>query len=53
MAVVLDTDHLSVLQWQENAACDRLLQRLEQLPPDDISNTIISFQEQLQAGSPT
>jgi len=48
MAVLLDTDHLSVLQWQEQPACDRLLQRLDQLPPDDIATTIISFQEQLQ-----
>jgi hypothetical protein len=29
MAVVLDTDHLSVLQWQEQPACDRLLERLD------------------------
>ena len=48
MAVVLDTDHLSVLQWQEQPACDRLLARLDQLPPDDIATTIISFQEQIQ-----
>jgi len=48
MAVLLDTDHLSVLQWQEQPACDRLRERLVQLPPDDIATTIISFQEQLQ-----
>jgi tRNA(fMet)-specific endonuclease VapC len=48
MAVVLDTDHLSVLQWQEQPACDRLLARLDQLPPDDVATTIISFQEQVE-----
>lgn len=48
MAVVLDTDHLSVLQWREEPACQRLLARLDQLPPDDIATTIISFHEQVQ-----
>ncbi len=48
MPVLLVTDHLSVLQWQEQPACDRLLERLDQLPPDDIATTIISFQEQIQ-----
>jgi tRNA(fMet)-specific endonuclease VapC len=48
MAVVLDTDHLSVLQWREQPACDRLLARLDALPPDDVATTIISFQEQVQ-----
>jgi tRNA(fMet)-specific endonuclease VapC len=48
MIVVLDTDHLSVLQWQEQPACARLLARLDPLPPDDIATTIVSFQEQVQ-----
>jgi tRNA(fMet)-specific endonuclease VapC len=48
MPVVLDTDHLSVLQWQEQPACDRLLARLDRLPPDDIATTIVSFQEQVE-----
>jgi tRNA(fMet)-specific endonuclease VapC len=47
-AAVLDTDHLSVLQWQEQPACDHLLARLDQLPPDDIATTIVSFHEQIQ-----
>jgi tRNA(fMet)-specific endonuclease VapC len=46
--VLLDTDHLSVLQWQEQPACDRLLARLDQLPPDDVATSIVSFQEQAQ-----
>src|SRR5947209_557651 len=48
MPVVLDTDHLSILQWREEPACHRLLARLDQLPPDDVATTIISFQEQIQ-----
>jgi tRNA(fMet)-specific endonuclease VapC len=48
MPVILDTDHLSVLQWQEQPACDRLLARLDQLAPDDIATTIVSFHEQVQ-----
>jgi tRNA(fMet)-specific endonuclease VapC len=46
--VLLDTDHLSILQWREQPACDRLLSRLDQLPPDDIATSIVSFQEQVQ-----
>ena len=48
MAVLLDTDHLSVLQWEEQPACNRLLARLDELPPDDIATSIVSFQEQVQ-----
>lgn len=47
MPVLLDTDHLSVLQWQEQPACDRLLRRLDRLPPDDIATSIVSFHEQV------
>jgi hypothetical protein len=36
-----------ILQRQGPEA-DRLLVRLDQLPPDDIATTIVSFQEQLQ-----
>ena len=48
MPVLLDTDHLSVLQWQEQPACDRLLARLDRLAPDDIATSIVSFHEQVQ-----
>lgn len=48
MPVLLDTDHVSVLQWQEQPACDRLLARLDQLPPDDVAVSIVSFHEQVQ-----
>ena len=48
MPVVLDTDHLSVLKWEEQPACERLLSRLDKLAPDDIATTIVSFHEQVQ-----
>jgi tRNA(fMet)-specific endonuclease VapC len=46
--VLLDTDHLSVLEWEEQPACERLLLRLDQLPVDDIATSIVSFHEQAQ-----
>jgi tRNA(fMet)-specific endonuclease VapC len=46
--VLLDTDHLSVLEWEEQPACNQLLERLDQLPPDDIATSIVSFHEQVQ-----
>jgi len=48
VSVVLDTDHLSILQWEEQPACDRLLARLDELAPDDIATTIVSFHEEVQ-----
>lgn len=48
MPVLLDTDHLSVLQWEEQPACDRLLARLDALAADDIATAIVSFHEQVQ-----
>ncbi len=48
MPFLLDTDHLSVLQWREQPACDRLLSRLDQVPPDDVATSVISFHEQVQ-----
>jgi len=46
--VLLDTDHLSVLQWEEQPACKYLLARLETIPADDVATSIVSFQEQIQ-----
>jgi tRNA(fMet)-specific endonuclease VapC len=46
--LLLDTDHLSVLQWEEQPACDILRERLHRFPPDDIATSIVSFQEQVQ-----
>lgn len=48
MPVLLDTDHLSVLEWNEQPACSRLVARLDRLPPDDFATSIVSFHEQAQ-----
>jgi hypothetical protein len=47
-AVVLDTDHLSVVLQQRQPAYDRLVARLDQIPADDVATTIVCFQEQMQ-----
>ena len=48
MAVLLDTDHFSILQRNERPATAFLQARLEQLTGDEIQVSIISFQEQAQ-----
>ena len=45
---VLDTDHLSVLEWADNSATRRLLQRLSRLSPEEATTTIITFEEQMR-----
>lgn len=46
--VVLDTDHLSVLEWEDSATARRLLTRLSQISPDEAATTIINFEEQMR-----
>jgi hypothetical protein len=46
LAVLLDTDHISVLHRKERPAFDRLETPLDTLPADAISVSFISFQEQ-------
>jgi len=45
---VLDTDHLSVLEWADNSATRRLLQRLSRISPEEATTTIITFVEQMR-----
>jgi tRNA(fMet)-specific endonuclease VapC len=47
-AVVLDTDHLSLVLQRKQPACEGLLERLDRVPADDVATTIVSFQEQIQ-----
>jgi tRNA(fMet)-specific endonuclease VapC len=42
---VLDTDHLSVLEWGGKEA-EQLTQRLAEIDPSEVATTIISFEEQ-------
>src|SRR5262245_30409291 len=46
--VILDTDHMSLLEWEDNPAAKRLEERLNQLPPHEIATIIINFEEQVQ-----
>ena len=46
--VVLDTDHLSALEWETDASARKLLARLSQLSPDEAVTTIINFEEQMR-----
>jgi tRNA(fMet)-specific endonuclease VapC len=47
VAVILDTDHLTIL-LRESSEADRLLRRLDLLAAEEIATTIVSFQEQVQ-----
>ena len=48
MPVLLDTDHLTIMQQRIQPERDRLRARLDQLAPDDVGTTIVSYQEQMQ-----
>src|SRR4051812_34537211 len=44
--VILDTDHLSILEHAESASSRRLRERLAELSPDEVATTIITYEEQ-------
>lgn len=46
--LVLDTDHLSVLEWEASRNTQRLLERLSLIAPDEAATTIINFEEQMR-----
>jgi tRNA(fMet)-specific endonuclease VapC len=46
--VILDTDHLSLLQWNMGTEGRRLAKRLAVIPADEIVTTIINFEEQMR-----
>lgn len=46
--LILDTDHLSILERQEAQTAQRLLARLRQLPKEDVCTTIVNFEEQVR-----
>ncbi|HZZ81082.1 MAG TPA: type II toxin-antitoxin system VapC family toxin [Gemmataceae bacterium] len=47
-AILLDTDHLSVLQMRTQPDCGRLEAKLAEHPPDEIAVSIVSFQENVE-----
>ena len=46
--IVLDTDHLSVLERNTQPGSTTLRAHLAHLPPDEVVTTIISYEEQMQ-----
>ncbi len=46
MFFVLDTDHMSALEWGSGGLGQRLIARLNTLSADDAATTIITFEEQ-------
>lgn len=44
--IILDTDHISALQYRETPKAFALQARLETLSPDDIATTAITIEEQ-------
>jgi tRNA(fMet)-specific endonuclease VapC len=46
--VVLDTDHLSLLEWRAGTDASRLRARLRGADPASIVSTIICFEEQMR-----
>ena len=48
MIVILDTDHLTVIQRRAEPAYSRLRTRLSKLSPKTVQTTIVSFEEQMR-----
>jgi tRNA(fMet)-specific endonuclease VapC len=46
--VVLDTDHMSVLERNTQPGSTTLRAHLAHLPPDEVVTTIISYEEQMR-----
>jgi tRNA(fMet)-specific endonuclease VapC len=46
--VILDTDHMSVLERREQPAVSHLLNRLAELSPSEVATTVISYEEQMR-----
>ena len=46
--VILDTDHMSVLERREPPAVGHVLTRFAELSPSDVMTTVISYEEQMR-----
>lgn len=44
--IILDTDHVSFLEWSVGAEAERLRSRLQKTEGETVATTIISFEEQ-------
>ena len=43
---VLDTDHVSLMQWSAGPARENLLRKLSTIPPSQVFTTILTYEEQ-------
>src|SRR5438477_3421612 len=46
--VILDTDHMTMLEWAMRPETERLRNRLAELPVEQVATTIISYEEQIR-----
>jgi tRNA(fMet)-specific endonuclease VapC len=46
--VILDTDHMSVLERREQPGVGHLRARLAEVPPSEVVTTVISYEEQMR-----
>jgi tRNA(fMet)-specific endonuclease VapC len=46
--VILDTDHISLLDRKDRVEAYRLMERLHELNPDEIATTIVTYEEQMR-----
>jgi tRNA(fMet)-specific endonuclease VapC len=46
--VILDTDHMSLLEWGQSSESMRLRERLADLAPEEVATTIINYEEQVR-----
>lgn len=46
--VILDTDHISLLEWEGSPPAHKLESRLRRLPSDEICSTVINYEEQIR-----
>jgi tRNA(fMet)-specific endonuclease VapC len=44
--IILDTDHISVLQHEDSPKTVALLKKLESLPPEEVATTVATLEEQ-------
>lgn len=45
---VLDTDHVSVLEWESRSEVRRLQLRIRNLARGDVATTVVSYEEQMR-----
>ena len=46
--VILDSDHMSLLEWTDSPPARNLEARLDQMPAADIATTVINYEEQVR-----